>query len=811
MPGLLAPRIFRRAQSNRKRLARPAPVATFLAAMLVIAVPPLAARAQHLVPDFEIGGAQGPYLPRLDVVEFRGSFKAGSAGNAVVFRVENTTAFPVVRLNLRPQLPAKFLTLDSIDPQNIDLAPGEIVEISAKFSVRADAEIGAQDVIGFYFDTASDTPLPIPNYRLIAEIEEGEPQAGQAKCNSAVEAGGDEGGGVTVDLGGFVGKAGFTWEMYSIKDQMNVTVGGVRKTTGCVSGSGTFEFDIPPGAAAAQVEVIPNCEQTTGTQWNFTFGCPLSSTVTADGRGSTAAGTTGQDHSGTGPGALAPAALGAPVTPAPPRPTPLGPTGRTAAEAENNNTIPAANQIGAGDTMTGTISANGDADFYVLNVPRQGELTVTFPNAPAGLDMAFRVLDSNGREVRGWQASRQPGQSFSAWADLKSPGSYVIEVRDSYNNASSASPYSMVATFLPTADPAEPNDALAAATGLGWNQTLAANILPLGDADFYKVDAARQGQLTVSFPASPAAIDMAFRVLDATGKEVRGWQASPEAGKPYSAWIDIKSPGTYVIEVRDSYNNARDAVPYEMFVSLDPTLDPAEPNDEIASATPLSFDKSLSASILPMGDADFYKVDAARQGQLTVSFPASPAAIDMAFRVLDATGKEVRGWQASPEAGKPYSAWVDIKSPGTYVIEVRDSYNNARSADPYAIKLALHATSDPAEPNDTAQDATPIAPGERISASILPIGDADYYRFAATATVKVRIAFSRSPADIDMAFRILAADGRQISGWQSAPEPGARFDASAPLPETGDYLIEVRDSYNNARSPDPYEVSLTFE
>lgn len=658
--------------------------------MLVIAVPPLAARAQHLVPDFEIGGAQGPYLPRLDVVEFRGSFKAGSAGNAVVFRVENTTAFPVVRLNLRPQLPAKFLTLDSIDPQNIDLAPGEIVEISAKFSVRADAEIGAQDVIGFYFDTASDTPLPIPNYRLIAEIEEGEPQAGQAKCNSAVEAGGDEGGGVTVDLGGFVGKAGFTWEMYSIKDQMNVTVGGVRKTTGCVSGSGTFEFDIPPGAAAAQVEVIPNCEQTTGTQWNFTFECPLSSTVTADGSGSTAAGTTGQDHSGTGPGALAPAALGAPVTPAPPRPTPLGPTGRTAAEAENNNTIPAANQIGAGDTVTGTISANGDADFYVLNVPHQGELTVTFPNAPAGLDMAFRVLDSNGREVRGWQASRQPGQSFSAWADLKSPGSYVIEVRDSYNNASSASPYSMVATFLPTADPAEPNDALAAATGLGWNQTLAANILP-------------------------------------------------------------------------------------------------------------------------MGDADFYKVDAARQGQLTVSFPASPAAIDMAFRVLDATGKEVRGWQASPEAGKPYSAWVDIKSPGTYVIEVRDSYNNARSADPYAIKLALHATSDPAEPNDTAQDATPIAPGERISANILPIGDADYYRFAATATVKVRIAFSRSPADIDMAFRILAADGRQISGWQSAPEPGARFDASAPLPETGDYLIEVRDSYNNARSPDPYEVSLTFE
>ena len=224
-------------------------------------------------------GAESDFLPGLEEIEFRESFEAGTSGNAIIFDVANTTAFPVEGLNIRPELPAQYLVLDSISPNDIDLEPGETVEITAEFSVREDAPDGAEEAIGFHFDTTSDSDVPMPRYRMIAMIAAEE----VAECNSAVEAGGDEGGGVTVDLGDFTGLAGFTWEMYTVKDQMNVTVGSETKTTGCVSGSGTFEFDIPPGARTATVEVVPNCEGTTGTQWEFVFECPLASEVTADG------------------------------------------------------------------------------------------------------------------------------------------------------------------------------------------------------------------------------------------------------------------------------------------------------------------------------------------------------------------------------------------------------------------------------------------------------------------------------------------------------------------------------------------------
>lgn len=720
--------------------------------------------------------------------------------------VRNTSNKDPVTVNTLTDDRLGDLAADCSPPLPVTLPPGGSINCRVTRRITGAAESTVTNTVratGGYTD--DNTPVEAVASTSV-EIGAAAPVAA---CNSAVEAGGDAGGGVSVDLGNFAGKAGFTWEMYTIKDRMDVTVGGIQKTTGCVSGSGTFEIDIPPGAGSAQVKVIPNCENTTGTQWTFTFECPLSSTVTADGTGT----ATGQPGAGStvtsgATGTRGPTGLGAPVTPAPLPPAPIGPTGHASTETEANDTVASATAIAVGDTVTGYISQVGDADFYTIDLPYQGELTVSFLAAPPGLDMAFRVLDANGTEVRGWQASPNTGAAYSAWVDIKSPGAYAVEVRDSYNNAGSQSPYTLQMTFVPAADTGEPNDTLASSTPVGWNQAIAANILPIGDADYYKVQAARQGRLTVSFPVVPPALDMAFRILDASGSEIHGWLSPPQAGTPFSASADIRTPGEYVIEVRDSYNNARDAASYQMFVSLDQTADPAEPNDDISRATPLLLDVPLSASILPVGDADLYAVALTHQGELTVTFPKAPAGLDMAFRILDMNGREVRGWQASSEMGKPYAASVDVKEPGNYLIEVRDSYNNARSEQDYTIIASLIPTRDPAEPNDTIAEATAIPFGVGLEASILPIGDADFYRIRMANPGELKIDFTRSPDGLDMAFRVLDASGQEVRGWQASPAMGKPYSAQAEFKMPGDYVIEVRDSYNNARSAEPYSLTV---
>lgn len=747
--------------------------------------------------------SQNSFLPEFEIIEFSDTFKAGSAGNAVIFRIENTTAFPVTGLNLRPQLPAQYLLLDRIEPNNVDLEPGEVVEITAEFSVREDAEVGARDEIGFHFDTESAYLLPASRYKLIAVIEAGELGA---QCNSAVEAGGDSGGGVVVDLGGFVGLAGFSWEMYGIKDQMNVMVGGVQKTTGCVGGSGTFEINIPPGAATATVEVLPNCEPTSGTQWNFTFECPLSSDVTDDGAGNTFATADNVDGFSAQPGGLASTAVGAPVTPALTPAPAQGPTGVRVAEAEPNDAREQATPIGIGDQASGTIDRLGDGDNYTVQLSHQGELTASFTNIPTNINIAFRVLDDAGRLVRGWQTAPQFGGTYATWVDIKTPGTYVIEVRDGSNNAFSNDAYTMTTHFMPTADPAEPNDVVDTATPLVWNQAMASNILPLGDVDYFKVEAVRQGQITISFTSMPAALNMSFRVLDENSRLVKGWQAAPTFGESFNGIADIASPGTYIIEVRDGSNNARSALPYEMVASLNPTLDIAEPNNDITTATPTNFDAQVWASILPLSDADFYRVNTTHQGQITVDFNRIPSNLNIAFRVLDDQGRLVRNWQTAPAFGGVFSGWADIKTPGAYIVEVRDGSNNARAADPYGMVISYIPTADPSEPNDTLKTATPLAFNQPMRAAILPLGDVDHYLVTANQQGELMIDFASVPADLNPAFRVLDDQGRLVRNWQTAPAFGEVFSAWADLPSPGEYIVEIRDGSNNARAVEAYTM-----
>ncbi len=764
-------------------------------------------------------------LPEMDFVEMRESFEAGTEGNAVVFRIKNTTAFPVKGLNLRPELPLKYLTLDRIEPADIDLEPQEEVEITVEFSVRQDAEVGGEDIIEFYFEAESDIYVPLPKYRLIATVEEGEPIA---ECNSAVQSGGDEGGGVEVDLGGFVGKAGFTWSMLTVKDQMDVTVGGVSKTTGCVSGTGTFEFDVPAGARVATVKVVPNCAGSTGTQWSFTFECPLESEVTADGEGNELDPSDGPDGPDGGivgigpvpgvpsvPGQLTPqdsppTVVGAPVVPAPPSPPPIRNVGNGAGETEPNNTHDTATPVIVGTTVSGTIDPRGDFDHYAVSLAHQGELTVEFPAVPPGIDIAFRVKDAAGAQVWGWQGAGATGTPFSASVDLKVPGDYVIEVRDGSSNAGSPQPYTMITSFIPTADSAEPNDTYDTATPLAWNAATRANILPRGDFDHYRVVADRMGQLTLQFTHVPPELNMAFRIKNADGGQVWGWQSASATGETFTAIADLPAPGTYIIEVRDGSSDARSAQPYEMVASLNPAFDGGEPNDHYTAATPVHFGAQVWANILPRGDFDHYLVEITQQGELTVFFNESPAELNMAYRIKDENGGQVWGWQGAANSGETFHAWADLKSPGTYVIEVRDGSSDARSPDPYGMVISFRPTADPAEPNDRHTTATPLAFDVVQQSNILPRGDFDHFRVTAPHQGELTVDFPVSPANLNMAFRIKDMDGRQVWGWQSATDTGEPFRAWVDLKTPGDYVIEVRDGSSDARSPEPYSLSASF-
>ncbi|MBF0319699.1 MAG: hypothetical protein HQL01_07850 [Nitrospirae bacterium] len=130
--------------------------------------------------------------------------------------------------------------------------------------------------------------LPAGNYtwNVIPEYASGdlETSAGTAysffeitpqACNSTAVAGNDTAQTIKVSMGKSSGTFTFSYDTYSVKDQMVVSYEGkTLHDTGCVGKSGSVALSYSGTSTEVTVAVTPNCAGETGTAWNFTVGCP---------------------------------------------------------------------------------------------------------------------------------------------------------------------------------------------------------------------------------------------------------------------------------------------------------------------------------------------------------------------------------------------------------------------------------------------------------------------------------------------------------------------------------------------------------
>ncbi|MFQ5913547.1 MAG: PPC domain-containing protein [Nitrospinota bacterium] len=491
------------------------------------------------------------------------------------------------------------------------------------------------------------------------------------------------------------------------------------------------------------------------------------------------------------------------------------------AEKEPNNKRETASAVEIGKTLKANIQPKGDADWYRLEVDHQGALNVKFGKVPSDLNMYFRVVrivDSKEEQIQGWAGTPKAGAVTERAVDLPAKGAYYLEVRDGGNNAQSSEPYEMSLAFTATADASEPNNKMETASAVEIGKTVKANILPKGDADWYRVDVEHQGELNVKFGKVPSNLDMYFRVVrfvDSKEDQIQGWVGPPRAGAPNERAVDLPAKGAYYLEVRDGGNNARSPEPYELSLAFTPTADDGEPNNKMETASPIAVGKVMKANILPKGDADWYWLPVGHQGALQVKFSNPPPNLDMYFRVVrfvDSKEDQIQGWVGPPRAGAPNERVVDLPARGSYYLEVRDGGNNARSSAPYELTLAFTATADDGEPNNSRETASPIAVGKPVQANILPRNDADWYRLEVERQGELQVKFGEVPSNLNMYFRVVRfVDSKedQIHSWVGPPRQGAVTEKVIKLPTAGTYYLEVRDGGNNASSGQPYTLSVS--
>ena len=247
--------------------------------------------------------------------------------------------------------------------------------------------------------------------------------------------------------------------------------------------------------------------------------------------------------------------------------------------------------------------------------------------------------------VHDWTSQLLPGAA-PVEADLPEAGRYVLEVANSYGDNSAPDQYAINLGFTPVVDATEPNESLTRPATLPLNTPVPVAIFPKGEHNFLAVEVEDHGELTLTAANVPPGIDATMRIYGPSHEILRDWQTAP-AGVNNTMVVDLPGPGRYVLELADSYDDARSPQPLSLTATFTASVDANEPNNNTAQATPLALGAPVQFTILPKGDNDFFGFDAPHRGHIKATATGLPN-IEVTMRLYDADRNVAQGLGCGP-------------------------------------------------------------------------------------------------------------------------------------------------------------------
>ncbi len=128
-----------------------------------------------------------------------------------------------------------------------------------------------------------------------------------------------------------------------------------------------------------------------------------------------------------------------------------------------------------------------------------------------------------------------------------------------------------------------------------------------------------------------------------------------------------------------------------------------------------------------------------------------------------------------------------------------------------AVMPTAGARTDPYEPNDSWNQATPLDNGVSLEAWISPSGDHDWFTFTATTTGQLAIQLTSLPADYDLYIAHLNPETQQLDGIPYANDSGSMPEYySGHLQATGAYYLRVYAEDGVFDAEDPYTLLVRW-
>ncbi|WNG28287.1 hypothetical protein F0U62_32965 [Cystobacter fuscus] len=174
--------------------------------------------------------------------------------------------------------------------------------------------------------------------------------------------------------------------------------------------------------------------------------------------------------------------------------------------------------------------------------------------------------------------------------------------------------------------------------------------------------------------------------------------------------------------------------------------DSAEPDDCIARAAPLDATRSRTQGIEPVGDYDFFRIDATARNAYVLSVTPGPGALLPRVDLFDPEGRWIRAQDGNPGVQVGFKARVSAP----YTVRVSHSPRDPSPAiGTYTLQLATPVQDDF---GDIPEEATALVPAPGGTSATLVSGrfeygqDEDWFSFPVVLNATYRIEFDTTRA-----------------------------------------------------------------
>ena len=414
-------------------------------------------------------------------------------------------------------------------------------------------------------------------------------------------------------------------------------------------------------------------------------------------------------------------------------------------EKEPNDSYQQATVLKPGRAALGTLVSAQDQDWYRLDVVADGTLAVKLGGI-RDVDFTLTFAAADRHELKKADDTTVGGDE--RLLDLGvTQGVYYVVVANKNDKASvTDQAYTLETTLEPAAGrEREPNDgALSAqpleagglAKGHYWpTRQLLSEDAEAAEEDWYSIGVQREGLFLLNAELSEVrGVDPVLEVYDTNGYKLKDLDGGGIGEGESLRSFGVRGPGKFMLRIRSKVRGAGSAeIPYDLLTELRPYqgLNEFEPNDQRPDATPLELE-SISGTIAPAGDQDWYKVTVATDARYLLRAELSGlAGMDLALSLKDGLGQEILAvdnmGREQPEVLTGFGV-----GKGEYYLAVSEkSGKKTDGRQTYTLSQRLIPRQDGLEwePNASSGTAQSLRVGESVDGYFAPKGDEDWYEF----------------------------------------------------------------------------------